>query len=42
MLNPFTVNSDSTLTVPDAPGCGAEVDEAYLDEVTVERWEMRR
>jgi O-succinylbenzoate synthase len=39
--NPFTLNEDSTLTVPTAPGCGAEVDEAYLDEVTVERWEMR-
>ncbi len=38
--NPFTLNEDSTLTVPTAPGCGAEVDEAYLDEVTVERWEM--
>lgn len=40
VLNPFTVNDDSTLTVPDAPGCGAVVDEAYLDEVTVERWVM--
>ncbi|OUC06458.1 O-succinylbenzoate synthase, partial [Litorilinea aerophila] len=25
--NPFTLNEDSTLTVPTAPGCGAEVDE---------------
>jgi O-succinylbenzoate synthase len=42
VTNPFTVNSDSTLTVPDVPGCGAEVDEDYLDEITVERWEMGR
>jgi o-succinylbenzoate synthase len=42
VFNPFTLNRDSTLTVPDAPGCGAEVDEAYLDEITVERWELRR
>ena len=42
VTNPFTVNSDSTLTVPDGPGCGADVDEEFLDEVTVERWELRR
>jgi O-succinylbenzoate synthase len=41
VTNPFTLNDDSTLTVPTAPGCGADVDEAYLDEVTVERWELR-
>ncbi|RIK35332.1 MAG: o-succinylbenzoate synthase [Chloroflexi bacterium] len=41
VTNPFTLNDDSTLTVPTAPGCGADVDEGYLDEVTVERWEMR-
>lgn len=40
VLNPFTLNGDSTLTVPTAPGCGAIVDEPYLDEVTVARWEM--
>ena len=38
--NPFTLNDDSTLTVPTAPGCGADVDEAYLDQVTVARWEL--
>jgi len=38
--NPFTLNADSTLTVPTMPGNGAEVDEAYLDEVTVARVEM--
>lgn len=42
VTNPFTLNDDSTLTVLDAPGCGAIVDEAYLDEVTVERWELKR
>ncbi len=41
VTNPFTLNDDSTLTVPTAPGCGADVDEAYLDAVTVEQWEMR-
>ncbi len=39
--NPFHLNPDSTLTVPTAPGSGAIVDEEYLDEVTVERWEIR-
>lgn len=39
--NPFTLNPDSTLSVPTAPGLGVEVDEAYLDEVTIDRWEMR-
>lgn len=49
--NPFTLNAadpdnrsgqPSTLTVPDAPGHGAEVDEAFLEEVTVAKWEGRR
>ena len=40
VLNPFTLNSDSTLSVLDTPGNGAIVDEAYLDEVTVERVEL--
>lgn len=40
--NPFTLNDDSTLNVVDLPGCGADVDEAYLEEVTIDRWEMRR
>ncbi len=42
VTNPFTLNPNSTLTVPTTPGSGAEIDEAYLDEVTVETWEMRR
>lgn len=35
--NPFTLNPDSTLSVPDLSGSGAEVDEAFLDQVTLER-----
>jgi len=34
--NPFTLNRDSTLSVPTGAGNGAVVDEAYLDEVTQE------
>ncbi len=41
VTNPFTLNADSTLSVLDAPGCGAEVDEAYLEEVTLDKWELR-
>jgi len=41
VTNPFTLNGDSTLTVPSGPGCGAMVDEDYLDAVTVEKWEVR-
>jgi O-succinylbenzoate synthase len=41
VLNPFTLNQDSTLTVLTTPGNGAVVDEAFLDEVTVARVEMR-
>lgn len=42
VLNPFTLNEGSTLPVPTDPGHGAQVDEAYLDEVTLERWEIKR
>lgn len=35
VTNPFSLNADSTLTVPTAPGNGAIVDEAFLDAVTV-------
>jgi O-succinylbenzoate synthase len=35
--NPFALNPDSTLSVPSAPGCGAEVDEAFLESVTLEK-----
>ncbi len=37
VLNPFVLNPDSTLSVPDGPGSGAEVDETFLDSVTLER-----
>jgi o-succinylbenzoate synthase len=40
--NPFTLNADSTLTVPTTPGSGAIVDEDRLDAVTVAMWEQRR
>ena len=41
VTNPFTLNQeDSTLSVPTAPGSGAHVDEARLDEVTLQRWEF--
>jgi len=36
--NPFTINADSTLTVPTGIGHGAIVDEDYLDDVTLEKW----
>lgn len=38
--NPFALNPDSTLTVPNSIGHGAIVDEDFLDAVTLERWEM--
>ena len=42
VTNPFTLNQeDSTLTVSTAVGSGAIVDEDFLDEVTLETWEMR-
>jgi len=37
VLNPFVLNADSTLSVPTGPGSGAEVDEPFLDSVTLER-----
>ncbi len=42
VTNPFTLNPDSTLTTPTAPGAGAVVDQDALDDVTLERWELRR
>jgi O-succinylbenzoate synthase len=35
--NPFELNKDGTLTVPDKPGCGAEIDEEFLEKVTLEK-----
>ena len=40
--NPFTLNADSTLTVPTGIGHGAIVDEDYLDDVTVDRLVVRK
>jgi o-succinylbenzoate synthase len=40
--NPFTLNADSTLTVPTGIGHGAIVDEDYLDDVTVERFVVKK
>jgi len=40
--SPFVLNSDSTLSVPTAPGTGAEVDEAFLDSVTLEKVDLTR
>jgi O-succinylbenzoate synthase len=42
VLNPFTLNDDSTLSVLTTPGNGAVVDEAYLDEVTVAKTVLTR
>ncbi|MCS6883535.1 MAG: o-succinylbenzoate synthase [Oscillochloridaceae bacterium] len=39
--NPFALNPDSTLSVPEGPGSGAEVDEEFLDSVTLERIVLR-
>ena len=35
--NPFQLNPDGTLTVPDEPGHGAIVDEKYLEKVTIKK-----
>ena len=39
--NPFTINPDSTLTVPTVAGNGAIVDEDFLDDVTLATWEWK-
>ncbi len=40
--NPFVLGPDSSLSVPTAPGSGAQVDHEFLDQVTVERLELTR
>ncbi len=40
--NPFTLNPDSTLSVPTAIGSGAEVDEEFLESVTLEKVTLAR
>lgn len=37
VLNPFELNADGTLTVPDTPGTGAVVDEKFLEKITLEK-----
>ncbi len=39
VLNPFKLNYDGTLNVPDQPGCGAIVDEDFLESVTRRKYE---
>ncbi len=34
---PFQLNTDGTITVPEGPGIGVEIDRAFLDRVTVRR-----
>jgi len=41
VLNPFTLNKDGTLTVPTRAGIGAEVDEEFLESITLEKIEFR-
>lgn len=41
VLNPFKLNSDGTLNVPDKPGIGAEADEEFLDKITLEKIEIK-
>ncbi|MBV7336825.1 o-succinylbenzoate synthase [Chloroflexi bacterium TSY] len=42
VTNPFTLNEGSTLSVPTEPGNGAVVDEAFLEEVTIEKLVVER
>jgi O-succinylbenzoate synthase len=37
VTHPFALNDDSTLNVPTGPGIGVEVDEDYLDHITLEK-----
>ena len=41
VTNPFTLNEGSTLTVPTAPGNGVVVDEEFLEEITINKLEVR-
>jgi O-succinylbenzoate synthase len=41
IYNSFELNKDSTINVPDAPGLGIEVDEDYLERVTLEKLEIK-
>lgn len=37
VTQPFEVDADGTVAVPDGPGIGVAIDEAFLDAITVER-----
>jgi O-succinylbenzoate synthase len=37
VTNPFILNNDSTLTVPDSIANGAEIDMEYLESVTTQK-----
>ncbi len=39
VLNPFELNYDGTLNVPELPGCGAIVNEDFLETVTLRKFE---
>ncbi len=39
VLNPFKLNYDGTLDVPELPGCGALVDEKYLETIVLRKFE---
>jgi O-succinylbenzoate synthase len=38
VLNPFKLNYDGTLDVPELPGCGAIVDEDFLETITLRKY----
>ncbi len=38
VLNPFKLNYDGTLDVPELPGCGAIVDEDFLETITIRKY----
>lgn len=37
LTRPFEVDTDGTVGVPTGPGIGVEIDQAFLDEITVDR-----
>lgn len=42
VVPPFALNADGTVDVPTGPGLGVEIDEAFLDAITVERVALGR
>ncbi|MEJ2616977.1 MAG: enolase C-terminal domain-like protein [Ignavibacteriaceae bacterium] len=37
VLNPFELNPDGTLNISNEPGCGAVIDEKFLEKITLEK-----